>query len=107
MKSKQILALVALLLGIVGGVLLVVSFLDILPRVIEGRARIGTVSLVILGVGAISIIASVMIWRGSYLAGGVINIILGVVAIYFGRNSEGALILISGILGVVAPQIKD
>jgi hypothetical protein len=63
--------------------------------------------LVLIGVGIITIIASVMIWRGSYLAGGAINIILGVIAIYHGRNSEGVLILVSGILGVIAPQIKD
>jgi hypothetical protein len=48
-----------------------------------------------------------MIWRGSYFAGGVINIVLGVIAIVFGRNSEGVLILISGVLGVIAPQVKD
>jgi hypothetical protein len=107
MKSKQVLALIALILGIVGGVLLLVGFLDTLPRVIEGRTRLSTELLVLIGVGIITIIASVMIWRGSYLAGGAINIILGVIAIYYGRNSEGVLILVSGILGVIAPQIKD
>lgn len=107
MKSKQVLALVALLLGVVAGVLLLVSFMDAIPRLLEGRSRADIDWLVIVGVGVIAIIASVMIWRGSYLAGGVINIILGVIAVYYGRRSEGVLILVSGVLGVIAPQIKD
>jgi hypothetical protein len=107
MKSKQVLALIALISGIVGGALLLVSFLDTIPRVLEGRANVGLESLIIVGIGVIAIIASVIVWKGSYLAGGVINIILGVIAIVYGRNSEGVLILVSGVLGVVAPQIKD
>lgn len=107
MKSKQVLALIALLLGIVGGVLLVVSFVDTIPRLLEGRGQLEVESLLIVGVGVIAIIASVMIWKGSYFAGGVIDIVLGVIAIFYGRNSEGVLILISGVLGVIAPQVKD
>jgi hypothetical protein len=107
MKSKQVLALIALISGIVGGALLLVSFLDTIPRVLEGRANVGLESLIIVGIGVIAIIASVTVWKGSYLAGGVINIILGAIAIVYGRNSEGVLILVSGVLGVVAPQIKD
>jgi len=99
--------LVALLLGIVAGVLLLVSFFDAIPRLLEGRSQTDIDWLVLVGVGVIAIIASVMIWRGSYFAGGVINIILGVIAIYYGRRSEGVLILVSGVLGVIAPQIKD
>ena len=107
MKSKQILALIALVLGIVGGVLLLVNFLETIPRILEGRGDLNVESLIIIGVGVIAIVASVIIWRGSYLAGGVINIILGVIAIVYGKNSEGVLILVSGVLGVVAPQVKD
>ena len=107
MKSKQLLALIALILGIVGGVLLLVNFLETIPRILEGRGEIGVESLIIIGIGVIAIIASLMIWKGSYFAGGVINIILGIIAIVYGQRSEGVLILISGVLGVVAPQIKD
>jgi len=107
MKSKQVLSLIALILGIVGGVLLLINFLDTIPRLLEGRADVHVESLIIVGVGAIATIASVIIWRGSYLAGGVINIILGVIAIVYNKNSEGVLILVSGVLGVVAPQVKD
>ena len=99
--------MIALLLGIVGGILLLVSLVDTIPRFLEGRSRLGVESLVIIGVGVIAIISSAMIWKGSYFAGGVINIVIGVIAIFYGRNSEGVLILVSGVLGVVAPQVKD
>lgn len=107
MRSKQVLALLALLLAIIGGVLLLANFLDAIPRIREGRGDVGVDSFVIIGVGIIAIVAGVIMWKGSYLAGGVINIILGVIAVFYGRNSEGIVILISGILGVVAPQVKD
>ena len=69
MKSKNVFALIALILGIVGGVLLLMGLIDALPRLLEGRARIGIESLVFVGIGVITIIASAMIWKGSYFAG--------------------------------------
>lgn len=105
MKSRQLLALIALVLGIVGGVLLLINLLEAIPRILEGRGEI-VGSLVTIAIGIIAIIASLMIWKGSYFAGGVINIILGIIAIVYGNRSEGVLILLSGVLGVVAPQIK-
>lgn len=107
MKSKHVFALIALILGIVGGVLLCMGFIDALPRLFEGRARIGVESLVIVGIGAVTIIASVMIWKGSYFAGGLINIVLGVITFFYGKDAEGVMVLISGVLGVIAPKIKD
>ncbi len=107
MKSKQVLALIAMLLGIIGGILLLVDFLDTIRRILDGRAHVGVESIIIVGIAVIAIIASVIIWRGSYFAGGVINIVIGAIAIIYGIRSEGVLILISGILGVVAPQVKD
>ncbi len=107
MKSKQLIALIAFLLGLVGGVLLLVNFLEAIPRILEGGREISIGSLITIAIGIIAIIASLMIWKGSYFAGGVINIILGIIAIVYGNRSEGVLILLSGVLGVVAPQIKD
>jgi len=106
MKSKQLIALIAMLLGLVGGVLLLVNFLEAIPRILEGRGEI-IGSLITIAIGIIAIIASLMIWKGSYFAGGVINVVLGIIAIVYGNRSEGVLILLSGVLGVVAPQIKD
>ena len=106
MKSKQLIALIAMLLGLVGGVLLLVNFLEAIPRILEGRGEI-IGSLITIAIGIIAVIASLMIWKGSYFAGGVINVVLGIIAIVYGNRSEGVLILLSGVLGVVAPQIKD
>jgi hypothetical protein len=107
MKSKQLIALIALLLGIVGGVLLLVNFLGTIQRLLGGRGEIDIESIITIAIGVIAIVASLMIWKGSYFAGGVINIILGIIAIVYGHRSEGVLILLSGVLGVIAPQIKD
>ncbi len=107
MKSKQLIALIAMLLGLVGGVLLLVNSLETIPRILDGRGEISIESLITIAIGVISIIVSLLIWKGSYFAGGVINIILGIIAIVYGHRSDGVLILLSGVLGVVAPQIKD
>jgi len=107
MKGKDVFALLALILGVVGGVLLVKVAIDALPRLLEGRRQIGVELLVIVGIGLIVIVASAMIWKGSYFSGGLINTVLGVVAIFYGKDTEGIMILISGILAVVAPKVKD
>jgi len=107
MRTKHVLALIALILGIIGGVLLCLGVANAIPRVLEGRAHVGFESLISLIIGIIVIIASVIIWKGSYLVGGVVNIVLGAIAIFYGNNTEGILILISGVLGAVAPQTKD
>ncbi len=107
MKSKDAFALLALILGVVGGLLMLKTAIDAVPRLIEGRGQIDLDLLITAGIGLIAIVASVMICRGSYFTGGLINIILGVVAIFYGPDTAGIIILISGILGVVAPRIKD
>ena len=59
------------------------------------------------GIGVVVIIASVMLWTGRYMTGGVINLVLGIITIFYGKDSEGIVVLISGVLGVIAPKIKD
>jgi len=107
MKSKHVFALMALILGIVGGVLLCKGAIDLASKLVEGSRRIGFESPVLVGIGFVAIIASVMLWKGSYLAGGVINMVLGIVAVFYGKDAEGIMVLISGVLGVVAPKMKD
>ncbi len=107
MKSKHAFALIALLLGIVGGVLLLRGFVDFASRLVEGSRHLNFESLVLAGIGIIAIVGSVMVWTGRYLAGGLINIICGLVGVFYGRDTEGLLILISGILGIIAPRIRD
>jgi len=107
MKSKDVLALLALILGIVGGVLLLIDGIEAIPRFLEGRARVDVGLVVVVGVGIIAPVASAMIWRGSYFTSGVINIVLGFVAVVFGRETEGVIVLVSGVLGIIAPKVKD
>jgi len=107
MKGKDAFALLALILGVVGGILLLKVAIDALPRLLEGRGEISVELLVIVGIGIVAIAASAMIWKGSYFSAGLVNIVLGVVAIFYGKDTGGILILVSGILGVVAPRVKD
>jgi len=107
MKSEHAFALIALILGIVGGVLLFKGAIDIVSKLFEGGRHISVESPLLVGIGVIAIIASAMVWTGRYLEGGVINMILGIITVFYGRDTEGLMILISGILGIVAPKIKD
>ena len=107
MKSKHVFTLVALILGIVGGVLLCKGAIDVVSRLLEGGRHINFESPLLVGIGFIVIIASVMLWKGSYLAGGVINMVLGIITVFYGKEAEGIMVLISGVLGVVAPKMKD
>lgn len=106
MKTKDVFALVAFILGIIGGALLLRGGINAVTRLIEGSRNANLESLLLVGIGIIAIIASAMLWRGSYLTAGVINMVLGIIALVYGRDAEGLMILISGILGVVAPKIK-
>jgi len=106
-KSEHAFALIALVLGIAGGVLLCKGAVDVIARFLEGRGHIGIESPLLIGIGVIAIIASAMVWTGRYLAGGVINMVLGIITVFYGRDAEGLMVLISGVLGIVAPKIKD
>lgn len=107
MKSEHAFALVALILGIVGGVLLCEGAIDLASRLFEGTRHINIESPLLIIVGVVAIIASAILWTGRYLAGGVANIILGIITVFYGKSAEGTMILISGVLGIVAPKIKD
>ena len=106
MKTEHTFALTALILGVVGGVLLSMGAIDFLSKLLEGKGHVNVESPMLVGIGVIAIIASAMLWKERYLAGGLINIILGVITIFYGK-AEGLLILVSGVLGIVAPKIKE
>lgn len=107
MKSKHAFALIALILGIVGGVLLCKGAIDVVSKFLEGSRRINFESPLLFGIGVIVIIASAMLWTGRYLTGGMINMVLGIITVFYGKDAEGIMVLISGILGFMAPKIKD
>ncbi len=107
MKSEHAFALIALILGIVGGVLLCKGAIDFTAEILEGRGHFGFESPLFIGIGVMAIIAGAMIWTGHYLAGGMINMVLGIIATFYGRDAEGLLVLISGVMGIVAPRIRS
>ena len=107
MKSEHAVALIAMILGIIGGVLLCRGIIDVASKIFEGNRHINIESPVLIIVGIVAIVSSAMLWTGRYLAGGVINIILGVITVFYGKEAEGIMILISGVLGIAAPKIKD
>jgi hypothetical protein len=106
MSEKRDLAIVALLLGLLGGALVLVGGLGL------DLGRLATLTLdvilarivyIVLGLGLL--LGSVMIYRGSYSSGGILNLILGIVALAVGAGTLGAVLgLISGVLGLLANE---
>ncbi len=107
MKTEHAFALIALILGIIGGVLLAKGIIDLILQLVEGNASIGVKTLLIPFLGIVAIVASAMIWTGRYLTGGVMNMIFGLIAVFYGADAEGLMVLLSGLLGIVAPKIKE
>lgn len=107
MRVEQSLALLALILGIIGGVLLASGSITIVLDLLEGKIVLESKTLLTTGLGIAAIIASVVIWTGRFVAGGAANIILGTLVIFYGEVQQGLVILVSGILGIVAPKIRD
>ena len=88
MSEKRDLAIVGLLLGLLGGALILVGGLGM------DLGHLSTLTLdyilarlvaVVLGVGIL--VGSVMIYRGSYSTGGMLNLILGIVALIYSLHS--------------------
>jgi hypothetical protein len=107
LRVEQSLALLALILGIIGGVLLASGSITIVLDLLEGKIVLESKTLLTTGLGIAAIIASVVIWTGRFVAGGAANIILGILVIFYGEVQLGLVILVSGILGIVAPKIRD
>jgi hypothetical protein len=107
MKTEHAFALIALILGVVGGVLLGKGIIDITSRLIEGTGAVKVEGFLIPILGIAAIVASAMIWTGRYLVGGVMNMIFGLIAVVYGADAEGLMVLLSGLLGIVAPKIKE
>ncbi len=107
MRAEQTLALIALILGIIGGVLLISGGIKVVLDVFEGNPNFRSETLLLTSTGIVAIIASVIIWTGRYVLGGSLNIVLGIFMVLYGEAQQGLVILISGILGIIAPKIRD
>ena len=104
MTEKRLLALLAMLIGLVGGLLVLVDALDV------GRGQL-TLSLaadaVIAAILGVAILAgTLLIYRGKYSSGGIVNILLGIVILILPRTSTtgGILAIVSGVVGFVAAE---
>ena len=107
LRAEQTLALLALILGVIGGVLLVSGGVRMILDLLEGSLSFEPKTVLVASIGIVAIIASVIIWTGRYVAGGSVNIVLGIFMVLYGEAQQGIIILISGIMGIVAPKITD
>jgi len=103
MTEKRILALLAMLIGLIAGLLLLIRALDITRGGTSNlNVILDTVISALLGIAIL--VGSLMIYRSQYSSGGIINIVLGIVAIILpqGGQTAGILAIISGVLGLIA-----
>ncbi len=108
MSEKRDLAIVGLLLGLLGGALILARSLG--P--FEGHLGSLTLSDVVgsavsLILGIAILFGSVLIYRGRYSTGGVLNLVLGIVALLVADQLGGILALISGVVGLVANEARS
>ena len=104
MTEKRILALLALLIGLIGGLLILVNALS---AVQGGQFNLDrAVNAAIAALVGIAILAgSLVIYRGKYSSGGIVNILLGIVTLILGLNSTGGILaIVSGVIGLVASE---
>ncbi len=102
MTQRRLLALLALLLGLVAGLLLLLTILHI-PRDVTLNWIIEEAVLAIIGL--IIIVAGLIIYGGNYLIGGILCVVLGLlVLIYWQKIDVGLLSLLAGILAIIAEE---
>ena len=103
MTEKRVLALLAMLIGLIAGLLILVNALDL------GRGNLDLNRILNAGVvallGIAILVGSLLIYRGKYSSGGIVNIILGIVAILLSLSTMGAILaIVSGVVGLVASE---
>jgi len=105
MTEKRLLALLAMLIGLIGGLLVLVAALDIT----RGRLDLGVAvnSFVSALLGIAILFGSLLIYRGKYSSGGIVNILLGIVALILGAGTLGGILtIVSGVIGLVASEAR-
>lgn len=106
MSERRLLAFIALILGFLGVTLILLNFRlpsgnQSFPGWLQDTAVWSVLALV-------SLLASVLIMGRQYRAGGILNIIVGIVLFVIGPSLAGSLLVIfSGILGLVASGTFD
>ncbi len=100
MTQKRLLALLSLILALVAGILLLLNIMqlhgDLTLGWFVGRA-------IEVTIGLVAILAGIMTYDRRYVPGGVVNVVVGILAIVVARETAlGVLILLAGILSLVA-----
>ena len=103
MSEKRLLALIALLIGLVGALLILTDALNAVRGTIDLASALSLLIFVILGVAIL--LASFLIYRGKYGSGGILNILLGVVALILQADRTGAILaIVAGVVGLIAAE---
>jgi len=102
-SEKRLLALIALLIGLVGALLILTDALNAVRGTIDLASALSLLIFVILGVAIL--LASFLIYRGKYGSGGILNILLGVVALILQADRTGAILaIVAGVVGLIAAE---
>lgn len=105
MSERRTLAILGLLLGLLAALLVLLTLANL--------GRNPTINLewvanrivdVVLGIGLL--LGSVLIYRGRYSTGGIVNLVLGVVVLILSSSVAGILAILSGILGILANEAR-
>ncbi len=103
MTEKRLLALVALLIGLVAGLLILVDAVNAIQQYSNLGSMLGQLVGVVLGVAIL--LASLLIYRSKYSSGGILDILLGVVGLVLRLNSTGGILaIVAGVVGLIASE---
>lgn len=103
MTEKRLLALLALLIGLVSGLLILVEALRGIQQLNGLAYALGQLVVAILGVAILA--ASLLIYRGKYSSGGILDIFLGIVVLVLNLSSTGGILaIVAGVVGLVASE---
>ena len=109
MSEKRDLAIVGLLLGLLGGALVLAASLGPYGRNFANltlETLVGSAVAIILGLAIL--FGSLLLYRGSYSTGGILNLILGIVVLIIGPSQLGGILaLISGVVGLIANEARS
>src|SRR5438552_18867561 len=103
MTEKRLLALVALLIGLVAGLLILVDAVNAIQQYSHLSSMLGQLVRVVLGVAIL--LASLLIYRSKYSSGGILDILLGVGGRVLRLNSTGGILaIVAGVVGLIASE---
>jgi hypothetical protein len=106
MTERRLLALIALLIGLIGGLLILSNGVN--PARLTSSLEDFLNLLVFLVLGLAILLGSVLIYRGKYGAGGIVNILLGVVAWILKADVTGAILaIVAGVIGLIATEPRS